>query len=167
MVFPFCTSYLLYLIVCGIQGLMTPFFGTIPNVWLFELFDKSSKSYLQFMHILSTVGQVLGSFMTAPFLSKVAAANGTIPTGPPGNHSVEEPVDHQQTVLSTNLFATAEYSQLWIPFLVICLLRLFMAVVIIGAYFIKASRWLFSFFWFDIQKRPFFAAIPKASQNRG
>lgn len=109
---------------------MVPFFGTIPNVWVIELFDKSSKTFLQLMHILSPVGQIFGSVITAPFLSKNATQNDTDPP---------YLVDDQKKDFPANLFATAEYSQLWIPFLVVCLLRVLMAVAIIGAYFIKVN----------------------------
>lgn len=115
---------------------MVPFFGTIPNVWVIELFDKSSKTYLQLMHIFGPIGQILGSVITAPFLSKNATENGTHLADDLGG-PVEE---HQENVFFSNLFATAEYSQLWVPFLVVCLLRILMAVAIIVAYFIKVTH---------------------------
>ena len=132
-VFPFCTSKTIYLTISGFQGFMVPFFGTIPNVWVIEMFDKSSKTFLQLMHIFGPIGQILGSVMTAPFLSKNATENGTHLENDLGG-----PTD-QQNVYFSNLFATAEYSQLWIPFLVVCLLRILMGVAIIVAFFIKVT----------------------------
>lgn len=129
MVFPFCTSYPLYLVTSGFQGLLVPFFGAIPNVWCIEMFEKSSKTALQFMHILLTVGQIVGSIVAAPFLSK-DVENGANST---------QVVNHQQTSFPKNLFETAEDSQLWIPYLVVCLLRIGVAAAIIIAFVIKVG----------------------------
>lgn len=37
-VFPFCTSYLLYLVLSSVQGFLLAFIGTIPNVFYLYLF---------------------------------------------------------------------------------------------------------------------------------
>lgn len=129
-VFPFCTSYLLYLVLSSVQGFLLAFIGTIPNVWVMEMFDKDSKTFLQLMHIFYPVGNTLGSFLTAPFLSN-SAKNKTSPAD----------VADQESAASVGLFATAEHSQLWIPYLVITLLRLSIAALIFAAYFIKVSVW--------------------------
>ena len=55
MILPFCTSYLLYLVVSAAQGFLLAFLGTIPNVWVLEIFEKNSKTYLQLMHIFFPV----------------------------------------------------------------------------------------------------------------
>ena len=81
------------------------------------------------MHILLTVGQIVGSIVAAPFLSK-DVENGANST---------QAVNHQQTSFPKNLFETAEDSQLWIPYLVVCLLRIGVAAAIIIAFVIKVG----------------------------
>lgn len=94
------------------------------------MFEKNSKTALQLMHILLTVGQIFGSIIAAPFLSE--------DVGKTGANSTQAVGDHQQS-FPMNLFATAEHSELWIPYLIVCLLRVGMAAAIIIAYLIKVG----------------------------
>lgn len=126
-ILPFCTSYTLFLVLSSASGFLLSFVANIPNVWALELFDKNSNTFLQLMHIFFPFGNTLGSLLSAPFvMTPNATANVTPPTD----------VDDAAAV---NLFATAEYSKLWIPYLVVTVLRLLVAGLVFIAFFIKVS----------------------------
>lgn len=126
-ILPFCTSYAFYLVISSAQGFIMAFLSTIPNVWVVELFDKQANTFLQLMHIFYPVGNTLGSLLSAPF---VASPNITANVTPPAD--VEDDA-------AVNLFATAEYSKLWIPYLVVTILRLLIAGLVFAAFFIKVG----------------------------
>ena len=59
LVFPFCTSKALFMAMSGMQGFLFAFVGVIPNVWVVELFEKNSKTFLQLMHIFFPIVSIL------------------------------------------------------------------------------------------------------------
>ena len=137
-VIPFCTSLLLYLFLSALQGFVIPYLNIIPSVWVVELFgDKTSKTYLQIMHFFFPIGQIAGSFLTANFLREGSVENST------------DLLEFENLKNSTsqnsffqNLFITAEYSRLWIPYLIIGSLKMLVTTLIITAYLVKVSSLL-------------------------
>lgn len=130
-VFPFCTSFALYLIISALQGFIFPFINTIPSVWIIDLFGDDSKIYLQIYHFFYPIGQLIGPLITAPFLPN---NNGT-----ELNSTSFDTFDNKSTGLFENLFITTKYSSLWIPYLILTIFNLLGGLFVIGAYLIKVS----------------------------
>ena len=77
-------------------------------------------------------GNTIGSVLSAPFQAQNDTENGTIVDD--GGHGGD------QSVTSIGIFATTEWSEMWIPYLILCLLRLLLAAAVIAAYFIKVGN---------------------------
>ena len=126
-ILPFCTSFTLYLFISILQNLATPFLFIIPSVWIVELFYNRATSYLQIMHFLFPVGEIIGSFLMVCFLKEdfsefENSKNST-----------------SQNSFFKDLFKTSQYSNLWIPYSIIAFLKLLITILVIAAFLIKVS----------------------------
>lgn len=135
-VFPFCTSYRLYLFISALQGFLVPYLNSIPSVWVIELFGRTSKTFLQLMHSFFPIGTMLGSIMTAPFLRE---GNGETNSTNSMNATQAFEWDDESATFFERLFITSQYSRLWIPYAIICAFKVFVAATILVAYCIKVS----------------------------
>ena len=125
MALPFLKSLTLFLVCNGITGFVLPYKGIINNVWIMEMFGKNGKTYLQSIHILFPVGQMLGPLIYVPF----AKHNNSTRNGTDEHNNIKD----NSTVIGTE----DEQSELWIPFWIVGLFLLSVSVLVLVSYLIK------------------------------
>jgi len=136
LVFAFLTSLPLYFVNLAVNGFIIPFMNIIPSVWITELFQKSGKTYLQIMHVFMPIGQMIGPTIFIPFMKH---SNSTEILKRMNETSLDGDSTYFDIIVDT-LFSTAKYSNLWIPFLIVCVLKTITSILVGTAYLIKPYR---------------------------